>query len=211
MINPVAQSTSPWEEDTKPNQIRYEVELAKENLLGNCYQPLPIFKALFELGGKDILLRGLAKLAPLRPLVSYHDEVSVWLSPPPSGKGNAVFVVMGHDSEGKLRLVGGNWYREPKPRIGTNLSSVEFFMLFDAKTRNEKMQLVKDIVEFSIKDLDRSYLKSLGTNCRHFNTMPIYLVLLNDKAKQPLLQGFPALVQGCSPCDMAYEYFGEIL
>jgi hypothetical protein len=41
--------------------------------------------------------------------------------------------------------------------------------------------------------------------------MPIYLVLLDDKGKQPLLQGFPALVEGNSPCDMAYEYFGEIL
>jgi hypothetical protein len=211
MINSLAQSRSPWLDDAKSNQIRQEIQVVKENLLDSHYQPLPIFKVLVDLGGEDMLFRGLAKLAPLSPLVSYHGEISVWLSPPPSGKGNAVFVVMGHDSEGKLRLVGGNWYREPKQRIGVNLSSVGFFKLFDAKTRDKQRRLVKDVVEFSIQNSDSSYLKSLGTNCRTFNTMPIYLVLLDDKPSQTLLQGFPALAQGCSPCDMTHEYFGEIL
>jgi hypothetical protein len=125
--------------------------------------------------------------------------------------GNTVFIVMGRDSKGKLRLVGGNWYKEPKQRASTNLTSVEFFELLDGKSPDEQRQLVKDMIEFSIQEADEGYLNNLDSYCEHFNTMPIYLVLLGSETSDALFQGFPAVVEGDRPSDISKEYFGEIL
>lgn len=211
MIKLTRQHKSPWINASKTNLVRDEFQLAKENLPGGYFQPLQVYKAIHQLGGEDLLYRGLAKLAPLSPLVSYHGDVSVWLSPPLSGMGNTVFIVMGRDSKGKLRLVGGNWYSEPKQRTGTNLTSVEFFESLDGKTPDEQRKLVKDMIEFSIQEADEGYLNNLDSYCEYFNTMPIYLVLLDSKTSDALFQGFPAVVQGDRPSDMSQEYFGEIL
>ena len=211
MITPIGQLKSPWIAADKSNLIHDQFQLAKENLPGGYYQPLPIYKAIHQLNGEDLLYRGLAKLAPLSPLISSSGIVSVWLSPPLSGRGNTVFIVMGRDSNGNLRLVGGNYYREPKRREGNCLTSIDFFGQFDAKPISEQRQLLKDMIEFCIQEGDESYLDSLDSYCEFFNTMPIYVMLLDEGVStKALFHGFPAVTEGYRPCDMSKEFFGEI-
>lgn len=211
MIKLQHQLKSPWIDANKSNLVRDEFQLVKENLPGGYFQPLAIYKAIHLLGGEAQLYRGLVKLAPLCPLVSYRGDVSIWLSPPLSGIGNTVLLVMGRDANGKLRLVGGNWFTEPNQRTGKKFTSIEFFSLFDGKTPSEQRQLIRDTIEFCIEDADIDYLNNLDRYCEHFHTMPIYIVLLDDEIHiNALFHGFPAVVQGERPCDMSLEFFGEI-
>jgi hypothetical protein len=206
--------SSPWLDKKYGNQIKEQFQLAKENPpvdWGPYFTPLPIFKEIYDLGGEEILYRGLAQLAPMFPLTTYHGDIAVWTSPPPSGLGNAIFIVIGQGSNNRLRLVGGNWFTEPKKRIGIKLSGKEFFNKFDQSIDYDKFQLVKDTVEFSIKDSDLHNLLELSAQCELFHTMPIYIVLLGKSDSQSMFQSCPAVIEGVRPTNMSFEFLGEIL
>jgi len=213
-IYPFFGKNSPWLNTKYDNQIKEQFQLAKENPpvdWGPYFTPLPIFKEIYDLGGEEILYRGLAQLAPMFPLATYHGDIAVWTSPPPSGLDNAIFIVIGHDSNNRLRLVGGNWFTEPKKRIGIKLSSKEFFNKFDQSNDYDKFQLIKDTVEFSIKDSYLHNLLELSAQCELFHTMPIYIVLLGKSESQSIFQSCPAVIEGVRPSNMSFEFLGEIL
>jgi len=204
---------SPWLDTKYGNLIKDEFQLAKEKLplnYGAYFQPLPLFKRINDLGGEKLLFRGLGRLAPMLPLIGYNGDIAIWTSPPPSGLGNTIFIVMGHDCNNQLRLVGGNWFTDPKQRPGTVLTNNNFFTLFDQNSQRQQMQLVKDVIEFSTRSIDLKYLQEIRATCEHFHTMPIYIVVLENNLGQSLFQACPAVIEGVRPSNMSFEFFGEI-
>ena len=199
---------SPWLDSTKPNLYRDEFQLAKENLPGAYFTPLEPYRWIFQKNGVQLFFRGLAQLAPMFPLRGYHNQISVWTSPPPSGRGNAIYIVMGQDKNSQLRLVGGNYFTEPKSESGSPLDNESFFNLYDELNERDKQQLVRETVKRSIKTEDASLLSNIDRECEHFHTMAIYITALT--ANGSLFHAGKAVIEGVNPADFSYEFFGEI-
>lgn len=199
---------SPWLDNTKPNLFRDEFQLARENLPGEYFTPIEPYRWIFRNNGENLFFKGLDRLAPMFPVVAYHGQVAVWTSPTLSGLGNAIYLVMGHDKDQQLRLVGGNYFAEPKPQRGSALSGEAFFAQYDQADLRGQRQLVKDTVETSIKAEYAGLLLNIRRECEHFHTMAIYITVLTDPGS--MFHAAKAVIEGVKPTDFSYEFFGEI-
>jgi len=142
------------------------------------------------------------------PAFAYHGQIASWISPPPSGSGNVIFIVMGHDQLGKLRLVGGNCFNFPTNRSGQVLVSSDFFTQYDSADERGQQNLVRNAIENSIDSRGDDLLRSVLSECEHFHTMPICIVVLTKRGA--LFHAAKAVIEGVNPADFSYEYFGEI-
>jgi hypothetical protein len=206
--HPIWAERSPWLDAAKTNLFSYEFQLAKEKLPYENFKPLAVYDWIHRHGGERLFFKGLARLAPMFPVIAYRDQVAVWISPPPSGLGNAIFMVMGHDSAGRLRLVGGNYFSAPKPRSGSVPKALDFFDKYDRSDDYHKRQLVADTVMQSISPEDKTLLCSIDRECEHFHTMAVYITVLTHDGS--LFHAAKAVIEGSKPADFSYEYFGEI-
>jgi hypothetical protein len=172
------------------------------------FKPLSLYRWIDQKNGVQLFFKGLACLAPMFPVVSYRGQVAVWISPPPSGFGNAICVVMGHDKNGQLRLVGCNYFNEPQQRSGPTLTGSAFFEQFDQADQNSQLELVKETVEASIQPEDMSLMLSIRQECENFHTMAIYITVLTTEGS--MFHAGKAVIDGVKPADFSYEFFGEI-
>lgn len=199
---------SPWLDPSKSNLFKNEFQIARENLPYEQFKPLEIYAWIERHGGESLFFRGLARYAPMFPLLAYHGQVALWISPPPSGHGNAIFIVMGHDMAGALRLVGGNFFTEPKPLKGSPATSADFFAQYDSGNKRTQLTLVRETVMASISPEYIGLLQSVSRECERFHTMAIYLTVLTSEAS--LFHAAEAVIEGNKPADFSYEHFGEI-
>ena len=205
---PTGMIQSPWLDHTKPNLFRDEFQLSRENLPGEYFSPIEPYRWIFQNNGENLFFNGLARLAPMFALHAYDGQVAVWTSPPPSGRGNAIYLIMGYDKKQQLRLVGGNHFTEPKQQSGPTLSGAEFFSQYDQANQRGQRQLVKETVEASIQPEDASLLLDIRRECEHFHTMAIYITVLTDQGS--MFHAGKAVIEGVKPADFSYEFFGEI-
>lgn len=199
---------SPWLDPNKSNLFKYEFQLARENPPYEEFKPLEIYSWIERNGGEDLFFRGLARYAPMFPLLAYHGQIALWISPPPSGYGNAIFMVMGHDKTGTLRLIGGNFFTEPNPSKSPPTASADFFAKYDSRDERTQQYLVRETVMASISSKHLELLQSVSCECEHFHTMPIYVAVLAKEGY--LFHAAKAVIEGIKPADFSYEYFGEI-
>ena len=206
---------SPWLDHSKPNLFRDEFQLIDDLKIdswleeaSSYYKPIELYRWIDQNKGKAKFFEGLARYAPMFALQAYHGQVAVWTSPPPSGFGNAIYMVMGHDKSGQLRLVGGNYFTEPKHKSGTEVSGASFFKQYDQADQYSQLQLVKKTVEASIQNEDASLLLNIRRECEHFHTMAIYITVLTDPGS--MFHAGKAVIEGVKPADFSYEFFGEI-
>ena len=199
---------SPWLDKSKPNLFQYEFRIAKENSSFPGFRPEPLYRWIHCNGGIKLFFRALARYAPMFPVFAYHGHIASWISPPPSGLGNVIFIVMGHDQLGKLRLVGGNYFSFPRPCSGEVPNSTDFFSKFDEAERYVRQHLIAEVIEKSTADY-HELLRSVLSECEHFHTMPICIVALTQRG--PLFHAAKAVIEGVKPADFSFEYFGEII
>ena len=206
---------SPWLDTTKPNLFRDEFRLIAEAKIrpvflewGPYYTPLELYQWIYDQNGVDIFFRGLARYAPMFPLVAYNGEIAVWTSPPPSGLGNAIYMVMGHDGNGTLRLVGGNYFSRPKRREGPPVKSTLFFHDFDHADQYRRRHFIAETIEKSILIEDVAVVLSVSAGCEEMHTMAVYIAVLTKNA--PLFSAGKAVIEGTKPADFSYEFLGEI-
>ena len=204
----VTNKISPWLDSTCNNLYRRELVLAEENLGFPGFKPAPLYAWIHASGASDHFFKGLAKLAPLFPVVGYNNVVSSWVSPPPSGQGNVVMVVMGRDANNKVRLVGSNFLNLPREPARHLLSAPDFFTKYDTSSRYEQRNLVRDAIASGQATFDSDIVRELERYCEFFHAMPIYITLLEDGGN--LFACGPAVVEGLAPADFAYEVFGEV-
>ncbi len=206
---------SPWLDSRYGNLFRVEFRLVEDLKFdpwlrsgGPYFTPIEVYQWINDQKGEDLFFKGLAEFAPMFPLHAYHGQVAVWTSPPPSGLGNAIYIVMGYDMDQQLRLVGGNYFTEPKQQSGSTLSGAAFFAKYDQADKRGQLQLVKDTVEASIQPEDTSLLLNIRRECEHFHTMAIYITVLTDPGS--LFHAGKAVIEGVKPANFSYEIFGEI-
>ncbi len=199
---------SPWLDKSKSNLFKYEFRIAKENSSFPGFRPDPLYQWILCNGGVKLFFRALARYAPMFPVLAYHGRIVSWISPPPSGLGNAIYIVMGHDNKGTLRLVGGNYFTEPAIKTGEPLVDTDFFTQHDSTDIRGQQQLVRETVSKSISSEDKSLLLSIRRECEHFHTMAIYITVLTSEGS--LFHAAKAVIEGDKPADFSYEWFGEI-
>ena len=199
---------SPWLDSTYNNLYRRELVLAQENLSFPGFKPDPLYEWIYANAASDHFFKGLAKLAPLFPTVGYKNVVSSWVSPPPSGQGNVVMVIMGKDSNNIVRVVGSNRLSLPRDPVHHLLSAPDFFAKYDNSSEYEQQNLVRDAIGSGLATFDSDIVRELERYCEFFNSMPILIVILDGES--PLFGCGPAVVEGFRQADFSYEFFGEI-
>lgn len=200
--------SSPWFDPNRSNLFRYELQLARENDSHSRVKPHPLFTWIQSYDGEQLLFNGLARFAPMFPTIAYHGQVAVWTSPPPSGSGNAVFIVMGHDGTGEIRLVGGNYFTEPVREADLASTSVEFFNNFDRATTDQRQELIRKTVMRSMAPEDMNLVHGISRQCDLFHTMGVYIVALTPQGG--LFAATPAVIEGCNPANFSFEFLGEV-
>jgi hypothetical protein len=207
--SPAWVTKSPWLDKSKFNLFAYEFQLAQEESPSANYKPIEPYRWINKQNGRELFFRGLARLAPMFPSKAYQGQISLWTSPPPSGLGNVIYIVIGHDSKGELRLVGGNYFIEPSTQSVNCAAPINFFSQYDNVNKCAKERLVRETVERSISPSDTKLLLDIRCQCEHFHTMGIYITVLT--ASGALFHAAKAVIEGDRPADFSYEYFGEIL
>jgi len=212
---PIWAKESPWLDESSQHLFRDEFRLLADiseqpEILswGSYYTPIPIYEWIFTNKGIELLYRSLARFAPMFKVTAYKDQTALWISPPPSGKGNAIYLVIGFDCTGLLRSVGGNYFNEPKLQNTSTLESASFFKKYDSSGERERLELVRKTVIGSIKPEDKNLLANINYECEHFHTMVIYITVLTDSGS--LFHAGKAVIEGVKPADFSYEFFGEI-
>jgi hypothetical protein len=214
--HPAIKSQSPWLDPTKSNMFKDEFQLIEDIKIqpeiqnGNPYfEPLEIFKWIHKNNGGEKLFEALAKLAPMYPVVAYKGRVASWISPPPSGSGNVVWIVIGRDKSRRLRVCGTSRCSKPWATTDTELSAIEFFEQYDLTTTDrEKEELLSKVFSIAYRQIGKDNICGVTRRCDIYNTMPIFFTVL--KSKGSISQVTEAVIQGDYPSDMSYEFTGEI-
>jgi hypothetical protein len=214
--HPAIKSQSPWLDPTKSNMFKDEFQLIEDIKIqpeiqnGNPYfEPLEIFKWIHKNNGCEKLFEALAKLAPMYPVVAYKGGVASWISPPPSGSCNVVWIVIGRDKSKRLRVCGTNICFKPWITSDTELSAIEFFEQFDLTTTDrEKEELFSKVFSIAYRQIGKENIHCVTNRCNIYNTMPIFITVLTGTGS--MAQITEAVIQGDYPADFSYEFTGEI-
>jgi hypothetical protein len=88
------------------------------------------------------------------------------------------------------------------------LSAPDFFAKYDNSNGDEQQSLIRDVIGSGLATFDSDIVREFQRYCKLFNTMPIYIVILDGES---LLFGCgPAVVEGLRQADFTYEFSGEI-
>lgn len=205
---PLSAPISPWLKPNASSLIHYELELAKENLPFPPFIPHDAFSWILKNKGEGLLLRSLDRVVPLFPVIAYQRSIALWMSPPPSGAGSVVGIIMGKDKTNTLRCVGSNYLNEPRLGGSGLPTAIDFFDQYDNGDRLARERLIYSTIRASITP-EHAADKDFWTRaCEAFNTMLVYLVALTNEGS--LLGIGPAQVDGIRPADFSVEFMGEI-
>jgi hypothetical protein len=199
---------SPWEDASLENPIRTELSLANDPIDLPIYKSRPEFQWIDKYNAGDLLFKGLTKFAPLYPVIAYKGEISSWLSPPPSGSGNTVLLILGKNKKGMVRLVGTNYLN--MPQCNNNFTAINFFEDYDkATSRTEKESLIYNMISSQMTWDDLRIAKQVTHQAEVVRTMPIALLVLDGEKSYMAFS--PAVVCGNYPSNMSLEFMGEVL
>ena len=200
--------TSPWLDSNLENLFRTELSYAREPIGFYGYRCHPALKWVDRNNASKLLYNGLAKFAPLCPIVAYKEKTSAYVSPPLSGYNNSALMILGRDSTGKKRLIGSNYANWPTG--GCSLPKSNFFDEFDQLTsRTAREGLIFNTVSSHMTYEDISIAKTVAYQSALFRTMPVALLVLDGEKSH--MAFCPAVVYGSYPCDMSLEFLGEVL
>jgi hypothetical protein len=207
---------SPWLDPTHSSQFSDQFKLLEDikqqpelESWGPYFEPLKIFKWIDKNKAVEKFFKALATLAPMYPVVAYNGGVSSWISPPPSGSCNVVWIVMGRDKTRKLRVCGTNICFRPWVVSATELSDIDFFERYDETTTDrEKEELFSKVFSIAYRKIGDEFIRSVTRRCEIFNTMPIYITVLTPTGS--MAQIAEAVIEGDRPSDFSYEFTGEI-
>ena len=201
-------STSPWQDPSLENLFRTELSLVSDPIDLPMYKSLTAFQWIHKYNAGDLLFKGLTKFAPLCTVIAYKGEISSWLSPPPSGSGNTVLLILGKDKKGMVRLVGTNYLT--MPQCNNNFTAINFFEDYDkATSRTKKESLIYNMISSQMTWDDLRNAKQVNYQAEVVRTMPIALLVLD--ATKSYMVFTPAVVCGNYPSDLSLEFLGEVL
>jgi hypothetical protein len=199
-------SKSIWQDHKFSNLILDEISFVEDPIPGEQNKPMEAFKWICENNAKDLLFKSLAEFAPLFPVVSYQGEISSWQSPPPSGSGNAVFILIGKDSLGNLRSVGGNYFNSD---VSASKCSSNFWYDYDhSESDSSRLDLLSDMFGYYKQYYPYENIREIERMADFSCSMPIYILVLDNDIGHMAVA--PAMVRGYGPADFSYEKIKEV-
>jgi len=201
-------SSSPWITHQAGSIFGYELSIAKDQSVHDYWKPDPFFSWIHANNAEDILFRALIKLAPLHPVVSYQGDTSIWVSPPPSGSGNTVGIIIGKDKLGGIRLIGSNLISTPDNSRG--LPDENIFDSFALKEYwRDKNNFIQEQIGLRMTSDEARISIVVEKEAQKYRTMAIYILAITDSGNYFAID--TAVVDGNYPSDMSNEFVGEIL
>lgn len=206
-MKPASRSIS-WACPTILSDISYEFSLVEEPDPSPPFEPNSAFSWLAERHLQSRVYTALDRLAPFSPIYGFGQEPMAWHSPPPSGAGNRVGLVVVEDNDGSIRQYGSNFvHREPRSSghaLPANL--IERFRTATHHAQvNDAILLALDAVA---DDGWRRSIYQVECEGERFRTMPIYLAVVSREG------GFfyctSAHAHGPRQSRFALEFAGEV-
>ena len=202
-------SGKPWLDASLRNYVADEISYMRDPMNNAYYKPHELFVWLCNNNAESNLLEGLASLAPLFPFASYKGIDGTWYSPPPSGSGNAVVIVMAKHN-GKVRMIGGNYFNELPNSYKRNVSN-DFWNSVDLiESEMEKTRYISLYIQQNMNSEDEEFARSVTQQASLANTMPVYLMLVGEEGEKNIFWAMPAIVYGRRPSDMTHEKMWEV-
>jgi hypothetical protein len=201
---------SPWSDPSLDNLFRTEIEYAKLDLDESPAKVNPFFKFILKNRCADLLFKALDYFAPLVPLGDGRCAPPIFLSPPLSGIGNQVRIVIGKDALGKMRIVGGNGLHDLDASSNSGeIPEEDFFFLFDSMGEGEKRSLIDKAISGSMTAKDLNIAVGVKAECRRFRTVPVSITIVDGFSMYFCVS--PALVYGKRSSNHNLRFFGEVL
>ncbi len=195
-----------WQDHKYSNLILDEISFVEDPVPGEQNKPMEAFKWICQNNAKDLLFKSLTELAPLFPLISYKGEISSWQSPPPSGSGNAVFIVIGKDYSGRHRSAVGNYFNSD---VSSSKCSSNFWFDYDnCESDASKVDLMSEILGYYKQYYPQENIREIERMADFSCSMPIYILILDNGIGHMAVA--PAIVRGHGPADFSYEKIKEV-
>jgi hypothetical protein len=203
-----ATQPSPWITRKEDSVFGYEMSIAEDPSCHTFIKPNPLFVWLNANKLNTALFDVLAKLCPLYPVVSNRGHTSIWLSPPPSGSGNTVGIIIGRDKSNQLRIIGTNFMNCPASSINSPSECV--FEAFDALGDSALAiyRLIENEISARMTSNELKISEQIEEEAYKYRTMSIYLLVIDGENSYFAID--TALVLGDHPSDMSFEYAGEL-
>jgi len=199
---------SPWITERAHHIFGHELSIAKDNLTHPDWKPHPFFAWIHKNKAEAKMLDSLVAFCPTFPSTGYKGRTFLYLSPPPSGLvQTVVYIVIGHDSQGKLRAVGCNY----ESVLSNQRPTADFFFGFDALTRDRDIPSYitsECISRMTSNDEDR--LRQVKYESEKIGTMPVVMVALDRETGSHFAIDVAA-IKTWGSCDYSYEFSGEVL
>jgi hypothetical protein len=198
---------NPWLDPANDNWLMKEFEIVKDRVNLSYYQPEKAVEWVCRNKQENRLLDALTHLAPMQPLLSYHGLPSIWLSPPMSGSGNEVVVVLGKN-KGQLRMVGCN-FCNVKLALSNTKTHPDFWVDYDACRGDlDKYRLISEFVSENFDSVSLARAKYVDDQCFDYRTMPLHIVCIDQDAVH--IWSMPCLIWPVArPSNMKLEMVKE--
>ena len=199
---------SPWIIEKDHHIFGHELSIAKDTSVHRIWKPLPFFTWIHKNKAEAKMLDSLVAFCPTFPSTGYKGRTFLYLSPPPSGLvQTVVYIVIGHDSKGKLRAVGCNYESVPSHHRPT----ADFFSGFDALTHDRDIpSYITAECTSRMTSNDEDRLRQVKHESEKIGVMPVVMVAL-DKTTGSHFAIDVAVIKLWGSCDYSYEFAGEVL
>lgn len=199
---------SAWTHPRLTNDFRDELERTCDADPDVRNKAHPLFAWIAAQRAEARLQNALAEFAPLKPVPGLEGKPDHWRSPPPSGAGNHVGIVMGLDSKGAPFCVATNIMSRPDETV--TATPADFLMTFNlANSTADQARLIHQTI--SSVASNGKHFEQVDRVCKEghrYRTMAIFVVII-DQNKQHFY-ATTALVDGARQCDFALERTGKV-
>jgi hypothetical protein len=199
-----------WSSHGKNSVFGYEMSIAADPTCHGFLPPNPLFTWLKVNNLNNHLYKALDLLCPLFPVNCYPDQPSIWLSPPPSGAGNSVGIIIVRDNHNCLKMYGTNFMSDPTRAVNTPNPHLLNALNLMAGNSMGTSRLIEDEISAQMTSGNYERAKEIESEAFKFRTMSVYILVI-DGAKTYMGMDVAIATAARRPSDMSYEFAGEIV
>jgi len=170
-------SLSSWADPSIENDFTHELQLASNPVHGYGLDPNSAFSYINSKKLHCALFRGLDAFAPLHPVPGFEPAPLLYFSPPPSGSGNRVGLVITEEAGGAHRIFGTNiLHRAPSPSARP-LTSDLLSKLRTSVNHSDTTSAVLSVLDAIVDEGWCAAICQVEREAERFRTMPIFVAI----------------------------------
>ena len=197
-----------WSDPDKRSDFQYELSIANEPVPIPYLDAHPAFAYIAKKGLEKKLYAALDKLAPLLPVPGFNGTPLLWFSPPPSGSGNRVGLVLVEDAQGNHKFFGSNFIGNlAKPTRGAVHPNL-FDLFKNCQSYHDTTALIVGVLSGIVDIGWRQAIEKMEWEGQRSRTMPIYFAIVTRECTAFYCTS--ARLEGDFQSKMEIEYYGEL-